>query len=132
MRDHRKLQAFALADGLAIAVYRETQAFSKAELFGQTSQMRRAAVSICSNIVEGCARPTEIEHIRFLDIAFGSSQEPAHQVSLAARLGYMPASNPLIAGCAEVGRVLNGLICALCATREKNLESRAWGLEPIL
>ena len=113
MRDHRKLKAFELADALVLAVYRETQSFPKAELFGLTSQMRRAAVSICSNIVEGCARHTEAEYLRFLDMAFGSSQELAYQVSLATRLGYMPASCALITNCAEVGRVLNGLIHAL-------------------
>ena len=115
MRNHKKLRAFELADQVVLSVYRETQSFPKAELFGLTSQMRRAAVSICSNIVEGCARHTEAEYIRFLDMAFGSSQELAYQVSLAMRLGYMPASSTLAAQSAEVGRVLNGLIRALRA-----------------
>jgi len=128
MRDHKKLKAFELADQLVLAIYHETQTFPKAELFGLTSQMRRAAVSICSNIVEGCARHTETEYLRFLDMAFGSSQELAYQVSLAIRLGYMPASTALTSKCAEAGRVLNGLICAL---RKKGgtMLSNSQGLE---
>ena len=123
MRDHKKLKAFELADELSLEVYRETQSFPKAELFGLTNQMRRAAVSICSNIVEGCARHTEADYLRFLDMAFGSSQELAYQVSLASRLGYMPASSTLAVNCAEVGRVLNGLIRALRTNNRSGLPS---------
>ena len=77
MRDHRKLRAFELADQLVLTVYHETQTFPKTEMFGLTSQMRRAAISICSNIVEGCARHSEADYVHFLDMAFGSSQELA-------------------------------------------------------
>jgi four helix bundle protein len=69
MRDHTKLRAFELADELAVVIYRISQPFPRQEQFGLTSQMRRAAVSIASNIVEGCARHTEVEYLRFLDIA---------------------------------------------------------------
>jgi len=55
MRDHTKLRAFELADEVAVLVYRLTAVFPREELYGQTSQMRRAAVSLPSNIVEGCA-----------------------------------------------------------------------------
>lgn len=65
MRDHTQLRAFELADEVAMLVYRGTAGFSKEELFGLTSQIRRAAVSVPSNIVEGCARDSEAEYSDF-------------------------------------------------------------------
>ena len=59
MRDHTKLRAFELADEVAIITYRETRNFPKDEIYGLTSEMRRSAVSVPSNIVEGCARESQ-------------------------------------------------------------------------
>jgi four helix bundle protein len=113
MRDHRRLRAFELADELALTVYRETRSFPQDELFGLTSQMRRSAVSIPSNIVEGSARYSETEYLRFLDIAYGSVRELEYQISLAARLGHLAESNHSRAVCEETGRVLHGLILSM-------------------
>ena len=88
MRDHTKLRAFELADEVVVLIYRATRRFPKEEIYGLTSQMRRAAVSIPSNIVEGCARESQSEYLRFLEIAFGSERELHYQFGLARRLGY--------------------------------------------
>jgi len=88
MRDHTKLKAFVLAEDMALLVYKLTIDFPKEEIYGLTSQMRRSAVSAPSNIVEGCARESQTEYIRFLEIAFGSTKECHYQFTLAVRLGY--------------------------------------------
>ena len=88
MRDHKKLRAFELADALVLNVYRATRGFPDDEKFGLTSQLRRAAISIASNIVEGAARSSRPEYVRFLEIAYGSAKEVEYQISIAERLGY--------------------------------------------
>lgn len=75
MRDHTKLRAFELADELAPAIYKLTCGFPREEQFGLTSQLRRAGRAIPSNIVEGCARQSEADYVRFLDVAYGSARE---------------------------------------------------------
>jgi four helix bundle protein len=92
-RDHRKLEVFQLADDLAMAIYQATSSLPSSERFGIQSQLRRAAVSIPTNIVEGCARDSERDFVRSLDIAFGSSRELLYLISLAQRLEYMDSSN---------------------------------------
>ena len=115
MRDHTKLRAFELADEVAVLVYRVTAGFPREELYGLTSQMRRAAVSIPSNIVEGCARDSQADYLRFLYIAFGSLRELHYQLSLSKRLGFLrnQDSSPLEAKIVETDKVLNGLIRGL-------------------
>jgi four helix bundle protein len=115
MRDHTKLKAFALADRLALAVYQQTAGFPRAEIFGLTAQLRRGAVSVPSNIVEGCARHSEADYVHFLDIAYASSREVEYQLSLAVRLGYLAADvhRELSRLCTETSKVLTGLLRAL-------------------
>ncbi|MEN8127178.1 MAG: four helix bundle protein [Planctomycetota bacterium] len=121
MRDYRKLRAFELADELALMVYRETSNFPKEERFGLTSQLRRAAVSIPSNIVEGSGRDSEADYLRFLNIAYSSASETCYQLSLAHRLGYMNAEPYKKIGqkSDETARVLNGLIRGLKESNNK-------------
>ncbi len=114
MRDHTKLRAFELADEVALLVYQITREFPREEMYGLVSQMRRAAVSIPSNIVEGCARESESEYLRFLEIAFASLRELHYQFNLAQRLGYIDTNG---ANCelkiVETEKVLSALIISL-------------------
>jgi four helix bundle protein len=112
MRDHTKLRAFVLADEVALMIYKMTRNFPKEELFGLTSQMRRAGVSVPSNIVEGSARLGQNEYCRFLEIAYGSLKELHYQFSLAERLEYLEKVN-IIEGnqkLLETERVLGSLL----------------------
>lgn len=115
MRDHRKLKAFELADELALAVYRATARFPREEMFGLASQMRRAAVSTPSNIVEGSARESATEYARFLEIAYASSMELQYQTTLAERLGYLDSQtfDALHDHCVQTSKALNGLVRAV-------------------
>lgn len=115
MRDHRRLKAFQLADTLALAIYAATKSFPREELFGLVSQLRRAAVSIAANIVEGCARQTQREYERFLDISLSSSRETEYLLSLAARLNYLDGqeAGALAEQCDHTSRVLASLINSL-------------------
>lgn len=89
MRDHTKLKAFEMTDEIALLAYRVTAAFPKEEQYGLTSQIRRAAVSVPSNIVEGCARDSQADYLRFLTIAFGSLRELRYQLHLSRRLQFL-------------------------------------------
>ncbi len=115
MRDPKKLTAFQFADKLALAVYNHTSSMPPDERFGLTLQMRRAAVSVPSNIVEGCSRHSETDYLRFLDIALGSACELEYQLSLALRLGYLQENQHLAIAdlAAQTAKTLNGLIRSL-------------------
>ncbi len=88
-RAHKKLDVWKEAVQFSVDVYQVTQRFPKSELYGLTSQLRRAAVSIASNIAEGAARKSDKEFIRFLDIANGSVSEVDTQIEIASRLAYL-------------------------------------------
>ena len=115
MRDHTKLRAFELADEVALLIYQVTAYFPKEELYGLTAQMRRAAVSVPSNIVEGCARNSQADYLRFLYIAFGSLRELHYQLGLSKRLGFLDKQESSVVEekIVEAEKVLNGLIGAM-------------------
>ena len=92
-RNHEQLRVFREAHELAIAVYQQSQGFPKDEWFGLRSQVRRAAVSIPCNIVEGNARETSRDYLRFLHIALGSSCELDYLMSLVRELNMTSRSD---------------------------------------
>lgn len=117
MRGYRDLETWQKAMELVKAVYVATRQFSKDELYGLTSQMRRAAVSIPSNIAEGYGRNTRNELHYFLGQARGSLAELETQLQSANSLGYLaPAhASALLSATAHLGRLLTGL--RTCSTR---------------
>jgi four helix bundle protein len=123
MRDHTKLRAFKLSDELAYKIYMITRRFPKDEIYGLSLQMRRSAVSVPSNIVEGCARESQAEYLRFLEIAFGSLRELHYQFNLSVRLGYVKEKD--VSDCEsiiiETEKVLGSLIRSIRKGNSKYL-----------
>jgi four helix bundle protein len=115
VRHFTELIAWQKAMDLAEAIYRQTETFPRREMFGISAQMRRAAVSIPSNIAEGQGRATTADFLRLLYMAKGSLQELETQVILSRRLSFLSDERfaPTKAGGDEVARILNGLIASL-------------------
>lgn len=115
VRSYRDLCAWKKAFALVREVYRLTECFPKDEAFGLRSQLRRAAVSIPSNIAEGQGRCSTGEFKQFLGHARGSLFEVETQVLLASDLNYLDAvqARKLLEDASEVGRILNGLLTSL-------------------
>ncbi|MHB1184272.1 MAG: four helix bundle protein [Desulfobulbia bacterium] len=115
MRDHTKLRVFEMADEVVVLIYQATTKFPREEIYGLTSQMRRAAVSVPSNIVEGCARESQADYLRFLHMAFGSLRELHYQTGLSKRLGLLCNQDAALIEpkIIETEKILNGLIRAL-------------------
>ena len=112
-KSHHRLEAWQQALALVKKIYTQTSSFPKTELYGLTSQMRRAAVSIPSNIAEGAARETTPEFLRFLYIARGSLAELETQILISRDLGYISDPNSVLESLEHVSGLLNGLIRSL-------------------
>ena len=93
MRNFRELEIWKIGFELALESYRLTKDFPNEEKFGLTSQMRRASVSIPSNIAEGCSRSSDKDFIRYLEIALGSAFELETQTLIANQLDLVPKSS---------------------------------------
>lgn len=117
MEDGKRISSFQdlfcwkEAHALALLIYKITKNFPKEEMFGLTSQIRRASVSIVSNIAEGYGRPTGKDRIKFFWIAYGSLLEAESQVLIAKDLGYIQGKETdLEEGIMKTGKLLLGLI----------------------
>ncbi len=112
MKDFHKLKVWERAHKFTLSIYLKTKQYPKDELYGLTSQMRRSAASIPTNIAEGCGRDSQTELTRFLYIAMGSSSELDYQLILSHDLQYLDDksflefSTELI----EIRRMLNAFI----------------------
>lgn len=89
MRNYTKIEAWRLADDLTVAIYERTRSFPREEIYGLTSQLRRASYSVPANIVEGSSRDSKKDYLHFLYIARGSLSETQYFVHLTKRLGYL-------------------------------------------
>jgi four helix bundle protein len=111
LKQYRELIVWQKAVSFVESIYRATENFPQKEIYGLTSQIRRAAISIPSNIAEGQGRNTTRDFLHFLSIAQGSLMEVETQITIAERLGYLEKQQEsnLLELSAEIGRLLNGL-----------------------
>lgn len=106
---HRDLEAWKEAIKYVTKAYKITGKFPKEELFGLVSQIRRSAISIPSNIAEGCARSSSKETARFLDISLGSIAELETQLIISKNLGYLDDDDELLQELNKVSALTSGL-----------------------
>jgi len=119
LRQYQELIGWKKSRALVAEIYHHTQSFPKDEIYGLTSQIRRAAVSIPSNIAEGQGRLTRGEFKQFLGHARGSTFEVETQLLIAEDLGYVDkeSTHRLLDQVQEVGRILNALLASLDRVR---------------
>ncbi len=112
MKDFRKLNVWQKSHELVLDVYRATALFPGTEIYGLTSQIRRAGVSIPANVAEGCGRGGDPEFGRFLQISMGSASELEYHFLLARELGYLTDTDysSLDAQVREIKQMLTSLI----------------------
>jgi four helix bundle protein len=119
VKDFRELKVWQKAHDLTLAVYRVTAAFPREELYGLTSQLRRASASVAANLSEGCGRNTDAEFARYCSIAMGSASELEYHLLLARDLQlFKPGEYEELAPRAtELKRMLTALLQKLTADR---------------
>jgi len=115
LKTYQDLIAWQKAKDLVEDVYKASRVFPREETYALTSQVRRAAVSIASNIAEGQGRRTTSDFLRHLSIAYGSLLEVETQILIAVRLKYITQARceEVMNRTGEVGRLLNGLMASL-------------------
>jgi four helix bundle protein len=115
MRDYKKYAVWEKSHALTLAVYNASRSFPKEEVFGLTSQIKRACSSIPMNIAEGCGRYSDKDFCRFLHIAAGSANELEYQLLLSIDLSYIEkdSAQNLLLQLEEIKKMLNGLIMKL-------------------
>ena len=125
IRSYRDLEVWQKAMDLVTDCYRVTQNFPRSEIYGLSSQLQRAAVSIPANIAEGQGRQHRQEFIYYLSIAYGSLMELETHLQIAQRLGYIETTEieSLLNVCNQVGRLLNGLLRSLRQNRANHRQS---------
>src|SRR4030095_3184775 len=116
-RDHTKLRFFTIADELTLRVYLITDALPAAERYGLQSQLRRAAVSTVTNIVEGACRHTDKAYCQFLEISLGSASETRYLLDLCSRLRLLKAETvqPLVVDYSIAIKGIQALISKISA-----------------
>lgn len=113
LKGHKDLDAWKKSIDLVECLYKQTKEFPKEENYSLTSQIRRSAISIPSNIAEGAARNSKKEFIQFLFVALGSAAELETQLIIAERLGYISSSSGLLINLGDIKKMLVGLIAYL-------------------
>lgn len=118
MRTHKDLDVWKDSMQMVTTVYALTRKFPKEEMYGLTNQLRRAAISIPSNIAEGSGRKSSKEFIQFLYIALGSAMEVETQIIISTNLGYLKTDEQqkLCDATNNIGKMINGLITYLKKT----------------
>lgn len=121
MRDFKKLEVWRRGHRLTLAVYKATATFPREELYGVTSQTRRACAAISANIAEGCGRGSNADLARFLQMAFGSASELENHLLLVRDLSFLqPADYERLTGeVVEIQRMLASFIKSLKAFGNK-------------
>lgn len=132
IRSYRDLEVWQRAMDLVTSIYGLSQHFPKEEIYGLTSQLRRAAVSVPSNIAEGQSKRSTKDYVRFLQIAYGSIAEMETQLMIARNLNYLntEAAESTLTECATIGRMLNGLINSLQLSEARSPNSETHPYEP--